>query len=108
MPGRGIEPPRVAPYGPEPYASTSFAIQAYPFPDQCRRQESNLQGLPHTHLKRARLPISPLRHKLTNFSKLWEIYLSDIVNLTSILVFVMLETYEAITYRVFVGTDCFG
>ena len=30
VPGRGIEPPRVAPYGPEPYASTNFAIQATP------------------------------------------------------------------------------
>ena len=29
----------------------------------CRRPDSNRYGLPHTPLKRARLPISPLRHK---------------------------------------------
>ncbi len=28
----------------------------------CRGQDLNLQGLPHTHLKRARLPVSPPRH----------------------------------------------
>src|SRR5215213_7049473 len=29
----------------------------------CRRPDSNRYGLPHTPLKRARLPIPPLRHK---------------------------------------------
>ena len=27
----------------------------------CRGEDLNLQGLPHTHLKRARLPVSPPR-----------------------------------------------
>ena len=28
----------------------------------CRGQDLNLQGFPHTHLKRTRLPISPPAH----------------------------------------------
>ena len=33
----------------------------------CRRGDSNPHGLPHTPLKRARLPVPPLRHELYYF-----------------------------------------
>lgn len=37
----------------------------------CRRPESNRHGSPHTPLKRARLPIPPLRHTYFILSLLW-------------------------------------
>ena len=33
--------------------------------DWCRRGDSNPHGLPHTPLKRARLPVPPLRHEVS-------------------------------------------
>ena len=35
----------------------------------CRRGDSNPHELPHTPLKRARLPVPPLRHKVCGLSK---------------------------------------
>ena len=59
VPGRGIEPPRVAPYGPEPYASTNFAIQATPL----------FYIVPETGIEPARVaPHAPQACASTNFA----------------------------------------
>jgi hypothetical protein len=36
----------------------------------CRRGDSNPHELPHTPLKRARLPVPPLRHRLSDNSRM--------------------------------------